>query len=461
MCVERMGNADVFGGSFRIDYVAHATCSSDVDERTEGAEGRAGSSQSTEVRREGKRMHILWLKTELLHPVDKGGRIRTYELLRRLAQRHHVTYVCLDDGSDPTAAALASEYCHRLVRIPFVPADKRSLRFAGRFLSSVPSALPYAVETYRSDPMREAVRSAMADCDVIVCDFLAPSINLPSRLAAPLLLFQHNVESAIWRRRYELTRNPFLRGLFYDQWRKIERYERVLTRRCDRVLVVSEHDARVHRECYGITTLSEIPTGVDLEYFAPSCPARGRVRGEVLFLGSLDWDANQDSVRWFANQILPLLRVRVPEARFVIVGRKPPPSLVALARGLSNVELVGEVGDVRPWLERCSAFVVPLRIGSGTRLKIFEALAMGAPVVSTTIGAEGLPIEPGRDLLLADDENSFANTVATLLVDPARASALGSAGARTVRGSFGWDASVRCFEEACQQVVRRRASRAA
>lgn len=399
-------------------------------------------------------MHILWIKTELLHPVDKGGRIRTYQMLRALREQHQVTYLTLDDGSAaPDAVERAGEYADRLIRIPFYSAPKRSAKFWGELVMNLGSRLPYAVAKYRAPALTDAIRQAVrhGDVDVVVCDFLAPSLNVPGGLGVPTVLFQHNVEAEIWRRHFEVRSNPVARQYFRSQWRRMERFERAECRRFDRVIAVSTQDATLMRTAYGVSRVAAIPTGVDTEYFRRTENVSRESR-HLVFTGSMDWLPNEDGIRWFVSEILPRVRTLVPEVSVTVVGRHPPEAVQALATTDASVRVTGTVPDVRPFIESAAAFIVPLRIGGGTRLKIFEAMAMECPVVSTPVGAEGLPVRDGEHLLLAESGDAFARAVAELLLAPERAATLARSAAALVRTSYSWSRVAEEFADLCQTV---------
>jgi sugar transferase (PEP-CTERM/EpsH1 system associated) len=392
-------------------------------------------------------VHVLWVKTELLHPIDKGGRIRTYNMLRALKRQHRVTYITLDNGkAAPDAEALALEYCHDLVRVPFDEARRLSTRFWFELLANTVSPLPYAIAKYRSPALRQAIERAVRErgIDVVVCDFLAPSQNVPDGLPCQAVLFQHNVEAAIWKRHVEVRENPLAKAYFREQWRRMERFERQECRRFDRVVAVSRADADAIERHYGIANVADVPTGVDIEYFRPS----GQVTREphnLVFTGSMDWLPNEDGITWFVDHVLPRIHDRLPDVTLTIVGRNPPPRIEQLAQRDARLRVTGSVPDVRPYIEQAAAFVVPLRVGGGTRLKIYEALAMERPLVSTTIGAEGLPLEPGKHLVIADDAGDFATAVLSLLENPDGATRMGRASAEYIREHFGWDAAADAF----------------
>lgn len=392
-------------------------------------------------------MHLLWVKTELLHPIDKGGRIRTYNMLRALKRQHRVTYLTLDNGSAAAdAAERALEYCDELIRVPFDEAPKRSPRFWLELVANLVSPLPYAVAKYRSPAMRSEIEHAICakGIDVVVCDFLFPSQNVPDDLPCTTVLFQHNVEAAIWKRHVEVRTNPLARAYFREQWRRMQRFERRECRRFNRVVAVSRTDAESIERDYGVTGVADVPTGVDIEYFRPAGRAPLEPRN-LVFTGSMDWLPNEDGITWFVDEVLPRIHERLPDVTLTIVGRNPPPRIEQLARQDARLRVTGSVPDVRPFIEGAAVFVVPLRVGGGTRLKIYEALAMERPLVSTTIGAEGLPLEDGRHALLADGSAAFAQAVLDLLGDPAAATRLGLAGAGYIREHFGWDAAADAF----------------
>jgi sugar transferase (PEP-CTERM/EpsH1 system associated) len=407
---------------------------------------------SASARRNGA-MHIVWLKTELLHPVDKGGRIRTYQMLRHMQRTHRITYVTLDDGTaDAAARERASEYCHDLVTVSFHSRAKRSLGFYGELLANLVSPLPYAIAKYRVPAFTDAIRSTARDADVVVCDFLVPSVNVPDDLAAPVILFQHNVEAQIWQRHAEHARGPLARAYMREQWRRMRNFEGRACARFDHVIAVSNEDATLLQREYALDAVSAIPTGVDTEYFTPAARAP-RSGAELVFTGSMDWLPNEDAMTWFVAEVFPRIVARVPDVRLSIVGRTPSPVVRVLGERHANVTVTGSVPDVRPYLERGAIFVIPLRIGGGTRLKVFEAMAMGIPVVSTRVGVEGLPIQDEAEYLAADDAAAFATSVVRLLQDPAAAAALAARAAARVRNEFGWDEVARRFGEICARTA--------
>lgn len=400
-------------------------------------------------------MRILWLKTELLHPLDKGGRIRTYQMLKALKRRHHITYLALDDGCAASdAEASAREYCHHLERIPFRTTRKDSWRLYVDLFRNLFSRLPYAVAKYRSGDMESRVRRRVGEGghDLVVCDFLFPSRNVPRDLDCPTVLFQHNVEAEIWRRHVSVAGSWVTRLYMGEQWRRMRAIEGSESRRFEHVVAVSRADAETMREAYSLDSVSWVPTGVDVDFFRPKrpYPVGGR---KLVFTGAMDWLPNEDAIEYFGAEILPRIRARVPDAELVLVGRNPTARVTRLAERTPGMTMVGGVPDVRPYMEQASVFVVPIRVGGGTRLKVFEAMAMERPVVSTSVGVEGLPVQHGEHVSICDDPDGFARAVVDLLEDPEKAAALGLRGASHVREEFGWAGVAEQFARICEGVV--------
>jgi glycosyltransferase involved in cell wall biosynthesis len=390
-------------------------------------------------------MRILWVGPNFLHPTTKGGQIRTLGILRWLARRHEIHYAAYQDPAHPEAVELAREYAARAHAVRYAPPHKRSLGFAAQLAVGAFARTPVAVSRYDTPAMRRLVAElAREPLDRLVVDFLAMAPSCP-RLDRSVL-FQHNVETAIWRRLAENARRE--RRLYFriQAWRMYH-YERQVCRQAGRIVAVSAADAEAMRREFGADRISEIPTGVDLEYFAR--PERCERLADLVFIGSMDWQPNMDGVTDFVREILPLIRKRRPGCTFAIVGRTPPPEIAAMAG--EGIQVTGTVADVRPYLWGAGVAVVPLRIGGGTRLKIYEAMAAGTPVVSTTIGAEGLEVHPPEDIRIADTPQEFADRCLELLDSEDESAHVAHRALDRVTANFSWERVARSFEDALNQ----------
>lgn len=395
-------------------------------------------------------MKILWVNTGFLHPTTKGGQIRTLEMLRRLHARHEVHYAAPADPEEPEGPARASEYCAKAHAVPFRPARKPSQAFAVELAKGLFSKLPVSIFRWSCPAFRSLVadllRREAFDC--VVCDFLVSAVHFDG--LERCVLFQHNVETMIWRRLAESASNPVSRFYLRRQAERMFEYEAQACRRARHVVTVSEVDAGLIGRMYGVPDVSAIPTGVDLDYFRP--PETAQPETDLVFVGSMDYLPNIDGVRYFVDRILPLIRRRRPECSLTVAGRRPGPEIRVLAEADPRIRVTGTVDDVRPYLWNARVSIVPLRSGGGTRLKIYESMAAGRPVVSTAVGAEGLLIHPSRDILLADDPEAFAEACLSLLEHPDRRQALAAAALEMVSANFSWEQVVTQFEEVLRRI---------
>jgi glycosyltransferase involved in cell wall biosynthesis len=402
-------------------------------------------------------VRILWLKTELLHPIDKGGKIRTYQMLKELKKNHHITYLTLDDGTaEGDALVKSDDYAHETIVIPHRTAAKFTTKFYLELASNLVSKLPYFMQKYVSKPMRDEIvkRANRNNFDVVICDFLSPAVNMPEDIEIPVILFQHNVESVIWHRHFEVQKNALKKAYLKNQWKKSVVYERDTCRKFDFVVAVSREDAEMMRRDYEVEKIADVATGVDTEFFTPDKTVE-KDEFNVVFTGSMDWLPNEDGIRWFTEEVYPIIKQKIPQVSLTIVGRNPFPSLLELGKKDSSIIITGRVPDVRPFMDRAAVSVAPLRIAGGTRLKVYESMAMELPMVATTIGAEGLPVRDGKEILLRDSAPEFADAVVLMLTEKGIARKIGLEAAKTVREKFGWQKVADDFGAICERVIKK------
>ena len=395
-------------------------------------------------------MTLLWVCPFFLHPTEKGSQIRTLGLLRCLCRRHEVHFAALEDPDRPEGRARSREYCSRSYSVPWKAPGRGSIRFLPQLAGSVASKIPLGVSRYYSRELKEIILDLTQKIrfDSIVCDFLAAAPNIPQLSDA--VLYQHNVETVILERQTEHAPTPVHRAFFASQARKMRAYEREVCRSVRHVVAVSAVDARRMESMFDLPSVSETETGVDVEYFTPPAPPPAR-KWDLVFTGSMDWLPNVDGISYFAEQILPRIRREKPDCTVAVVGRNPDPKMLKLAQADPLITLTGTVPDVRPYLWAGAVSIVPLRIGGGTRLKIYEYMAAQVPIVSTTIGAEGLVVEPGSNILLADTPEDFADSCLRLLSDGEERARLGRAAYEMVNARFSWEMVSRGFEEVLVQ----------
>jgi glycosyltransferase involved in cell wall biosynthesis len=397
-------------------------------------------------------LKILWAKANKILPAHSGGDIRSYNIARQLAAQHDLTFFSYYDGTPDEAyeEALRERFPGAVCVCSGERHDtplRRSLDYVARF----PRQAPYAVSRFASRAVELQLNRWYAEraFDVAVCDFLDAAVNFPKQLNIPTVLFQHNVEGEIWRRHATNGSIGLKKLVYYLEFFKMRRYEQKMVRRFHHVIAVSEHDKKLMSAWGGARRLTVVPTGVDTEQFHPS-PEPGRGKPLVVFVGAMDWEPNVDAVEYFCGEIWPGILARVPNAQFRIVGRNPDDRVRRLA--CDSVEVTGRVPSVVDHLREAAVVVVPLRIGGGTRIKIYEAMASGKAVVSTTVGAEGLDVHHGQDIVISDRPDSFAESVATLLHDTEDRSRLGRAAA-ALAANYGWPLIGARFGQMLQEVI--------
>jgi polysaccharide biosynthesis protein PslH len=390
-------------------------------------------------------MRVLWVKAGGLLPPDMGGKIRSFQILKQLARRHEITLFTFYSEHPDDQHLRGSDIFSKIVPVPLPLPPRRSIGEYVRAARLMASGRPVTVDKFLYPEVRQryAELLASASFDRIVCDFIVPAPLMRWKTPPPTILFTHNVEAQIWERHYQFTTNPLMKVACRLEARALAVTERRYVELADHVLTVSENDRNFFLRYVAPERISVIPTGVDTEYFEPA--PEPEQPDTMVFTGSMDWMPNEDGVTYFVDKILPLVCREVPGAAFWAVGRRPPRRVRALASG--NVVVTGVVDDIRPYLGKAAVCVVPLRSGSGTRIKIFEAMAMGKAVVSTTMGAEGLPVRHGENIILADDPADFAQHVVRLFRDPARRAELGRAARQLVEQSYSWSSVAVTFDQ--------------
>jgi sugar transferase (PEP-CTERM/EpsH1 system associated) len=398
---------------------------------------------------------ILLLTPQFPYPPHQGTTIRNYNLIAGLAERHEVHLLSFGDPAESTSTPL-----HRLCSsVEVIRPPQRSMRhrLRGLVLSTLPDMalrLPSADFQALLDRTLDRVRPDVLEVEGIeMAQYLLQAAERRGEASLPLLVFDdHNAEYVLQQRAFETdARSLHPRrwiGAAYSlvQWRRLRRYERRACRAADRVVAVSEADAQALRRLVPGLEPVVVPNGVDMAFYSEPVPALdvrpGQKYGDrggpgLVFTGKMDFRPNVDAVLWFARHVLPLVRRNVPDAHFWVVGRDPHPRLAPLA-GDPAVTLTGWVPDVRPYISAAAVYVVPLRIGGGTRLKVLEAMAMGKAIVSTALGCEGFDVVRGREVVLGDTPGEFAAAVVELLRDPGQRERLGHAAHDYARARYDW-----------------------
>lgn len=379
---------------------------------------------------------ILALTSRVPWPPREGHQLRSYHVLEALASQHEVHLLsCLRGDDDPDADAPLRAKLAGFEAFP-IPAERSRAALVRALLQGTLTRTPFVAAKYGIPALRQRVAELADRFDLIHVDMLPLLANVPSACAAPIVLNAHNVEHHLLAARVGVEPHLGARTYLRTQVSRLRNFETAACQRASAILACSEDDARQLRQMAPATPVSVVPNGVDLQFNQPDGTA---IRpNQMVFVGQMGWFPNRDGVEWFLADILPRILKQQADARFVLVGKHAGLTVPDALR--ANVELAGFVPDVRTPVRESAVYVVPLRAGSGTRLKVLEAMALGKAIVTTHIGAEGIELEPGRDALFADDAEGFAQAVLRVSADPALATRLGAAARLAAERRYGWAA---------------------
>jgi glycosyltransferase involved in cell wall biosynthesis len=397
-------------------------------------------------------MRILIVNPTLPVPTS-GARTRIYNLIRQLAQRHEVSVLSFAFPHDERLADELRPLLQELTTVPLAPFTPKGVwrnRIEG-WAEILFARRPRYARTFPIGRLRLPLQQMVARDrpEVILFDQLFVAELAQATAGMPMVLAAHNVESEIAGQAVRQATTLVHRLRDWLDWRKLKGFEERWLLRFRVITAVSEEDARILRRMAPGAELFVAPNGADTMAFAP--PVDCREQGRLLFFGTLNYGPNADGIIWFCRQVLPGIRARRPDVTLEIIGLDPPERVLAL-HDPPRVVVIGPVDDVRPHLWRATATVVPLLLGGGTRLKVVEALAAGCPVISTTVGAAGLAVADGRDLLLADGAEEFVEAGLRVIGDPLLASRLGQAGMEAAR-RYDWSRVAPVLEAALCRAI--------
>ena len=378
------------------------------------------------------KLRILMMTTSLPYPPNWGGGIRVYQFLRNLSRHHEVTLLTFATPEDKAKVEALEKVCHAVHTVP--PAFTEQVSKRTTQLKSLFSPHSFTAGSITLPSMQAKLDSLLAqNFDLIQVEFGHLS-GYDFGTTAPVILDEHNIEYELLHRMYQSERTGFRRFYNWLEFKKYQREELALWKRVDACVFTSDRETTMLREQSPGIRATTAPNGVDIEYFQPSPEVSDP--NSLVFTGLISYRPNTDAVLYFAQEILPLIVQKRPQTVFNVVGMGPTPEVRRLQG--PNVNVTGEVPDVRPYITRSEVMVVPLRMGSGTRLKVLEGLAMGKPVVSTSVGCEGIDVRADEHLRIADTPQAFADAVIALQEEREAAQAMGRRGRALVESRYSW-----------------------
>ncbi len=403
-------------------------------------------------------MNVLWFSHFVPYPPTGGVFQRSFNLIREVSRRHSVQLVAFNSLGAPKTlldeyAAALKNYCERVEVWEMPILWRHGLRWWMGLTASPFSSVPYNCRCYWSKDLEGRWREILRGGYHSLLHFDSLDLALYSAAAEdlPKVLNHHNWESALILRRGQHDRNPLKKAYLLDQARKLAALECEVCPRFEVNVVCSEVDAQGLRNHNSRIRTHLVENGVDTEFFRP---VEGTEEADTLiFSGMLNWEPNVEGIQYFVQVIWPLILRERPRARLYLAGRDPLPSISHLQSHNRGIVVVPNPDDMRPWTGRAMVFVCPLLTGGGTRLKILDALAMGKPVVSTSVGGEGLRVKNDEHLLVADNPKDFAAAVCRLLGDEGDRRRLGKAGRALVEKEYNWEVIGRCLDQAYQTAM--------
>lgn len=397
-------------------------------------------------------MKILFLTQLFPYPPICGGTIKSFNILSHLGRRHEVVLVSFvrEDPTPEQIGALAS-FCKEIRTVPIKRSTINNLKYAA---FSLMSKRPFIVARDRIAKMQRVVDGLLnsKQFDLVYVDHLQMAQYVEDWNRCPKALDEHNVEWKIIERLAEGEKRLLRRMYAAIEWKKLRRWELDTCGKFDLALTVTENDKDILlSERPEMNNITSVPIGVDFESF-PKIELQPDAR-EIISIGTMSWPPNIESMLYFADEIYPEVKSRAEDVRLVIIGSKPPESIRCLASSDSSIEVTGFVEDLSAAASKTAVFIVPLRSGSGLRVKILNAMAMGLPIVSTSVGCEGIGVEHGRDLLIADTSQEFADAVLRLLSGFELRKQLGEAGREFALQNYGWDSICAGLDSALNALV--------
>jgi len=397
-------------------------------------------------------LKILLLTQVLPYPPDSGPKVKTWNVLKYLARHHQVTLVSFVRGDQRTEIEHLKKYCQAVHTVPMV---RGALRDGWYMLRSLLTNQPFLMVRDDRAAMRQLIDrlAAATQFDIVHADQLNMAQYAARVPSARKVLDAHNALWLLYQRLWATMGAGPKKWLLKRDWQLLKTYEGRICRQFEAVLAVSAEDTAALAEAAGqpLKNVTVIPIAVDTDEVAPV--ARAATADHILHIGTMFWPPNVDGILWFLQEVWPLIRAECPTAVFDVVGAKPPAEIMAFNNRDAGVNVTGYVEDPTPYYENAGVMIVPLRAGGGMRVKILNALAQELPLVSTTIGCEGIAVESGRHLLVADSPPDFAAATLRLLRERELAQTLGRNGRQLIQTTYDYRAACLPLEDCYQAAL--------
>jgi len=399
-------------------------------------------------------MRVLVLAPKLMWPLSGGAEIRNYNLLRETAKNHEVHLLAFINHDDEQKDAEAlKKFCKSITTI------KLSRPFWKKILNGLKSLVtntPFILYEYYDQKMMNALTEVVEEknIDVIHAHFLHVGQYVKAKSNSAFVYDPHNLEHILWKRFAEVQKNPILKVFSMLQYKKFVRWQQLVADNSEKIVTLSDTDKELYLEIAPNAEIDTVPNGADIDYFAPQDV--DIEKNSILYFGNLSWEPQSDAAIYFHDKILPMVCEKLPDTKLYLVGNKPPQSLYDLQS--DRVIITGFVDDIREYIARSAVVIMPLRVGAGTKHRIFQSLSMEKALVTTTVGAEGINLKHRETALIADSEIDFAKCIIEVMSDGGQSSQLGKNGRKLILESHDWRSNYtildKAFSRACNKLSK-------
>ncbi len=397
-------------------------------------------------------MRVLVLTAKAIWPLLGGAEIRNFNLMKETSKYHEVYLLSFLLGrNDRDNFSGLQPYCKKVIGIDLVrPKWKRMYKAA----TSLSGSRPFIISEYHRREMAQTLARVIEEenIDVVHAHFLHVGQYAAHKGRAAFVYDAHNLEHVLWGRFSKIQTNPLMRSFARKQLPKFVAWQQKVARLSEKIVTLSDDDKEEYLRIAPYADITTVPNGADIEFFQPL--DMEIEENSIIYFANFGWPPQDDAALYFHNDVLPLVRKEVPGAKLYLVGKTPPGAIRNLA--CENVVVTGFVEDIREYIQRAAVVVLPLRVGAGTKHRVFQSLAMQKPLVTTSVGAEGIALEHGKTALITDDTAQLARHTIELLKDGDLRRRMGEAGRKLVVENYDWRSNYRILESVFQEAVEKK-----
>lgn len=399
-------------------------------------------------------MRVLVLTAKTIWPLLGGAEIRNFSLMKETAKHHDVVLLSFLLGrNDRDHFDGLGPHCEKVIGVDLVrPTWKRMLKAAGSVMGG---SRPFIISDYHRAEMEETVSRVIEDekIDVVHAHFLHVGQYVMHKGRAAWVYDAHNLEHVLWERFARFQTNPLMRVFARMQLPKFVDWQQRVARNSEKIVTLSDDDRDEYLRIAPDADITTVSNGADIDFFAP-LDHIATEDGAIIYFANFGWPPQDDAAIYFHDEVFPAVKQAVPNAKLYLVGKTPPEAIQRLAG--DDVVVTGFVEDIREYIQRAAVVVLPLRVGAGTKHRVFQSLSMEKPLVTTSVGAEGIALEHGKTAMITDDSAAFAQHTIELLQDPARREAMGKAGRELIVANYDWRSNYQVLERVFQEAVAKR-----